>query len=229
MSTNPRSPPFSPDDREMLYSIMRARRDMRHFVPHTRVEAAVLQRLLEAAHSAPSVGLMQPWRFIRVSDASLRERIAELVEIERRNTALEMGERAAEFLKVKIAGLRDCAELLAVVQAPDDGTLFGRRTLPQEMALCSTACAIQNLWLAARAENLGMGWVSFFDPVQLAALLRCPAGAQPIALLCLGPVAEFYKEPMLESTGWRAAKPLHEFVFANYWEAHTEFALEPVR
>ena len=223
------SPLFSSAESETLYSIMRARRDMRHFLPDTRVEAAVLQRLLEAAHSAPSVGLMQPWRFIRVSDASLRERIAELVETERYNTALEMGERAAEFLKVKIEGLRDCAELIAVVQAPDDGTLFGRRTLPQEMALCSTACAIQNLWLAARAENLGMGWVSFFDPVQLAALLGCPAGAKPIALLCLGPVAEFYPEPMLEFNGWRAAKPLHEFVFANYWEAHTEFALEPVR
>jgi len=223
------SPLFSDAERETLYRIMRARRDMRHFLPDTRVDAAVLQRLLQAAHSAPSVGLMQPWRFIRVSDAMLRERIVELVEIERRNTALAMGERAAEFLKVKIEGLRDCAELLAVVQAPDDGTLFGRRTLPQEMALCSTACAIQNLWLAARAENLGMGWVSFFDPVQLAVLLGCPEGAKPIALLCLGPVAEFYKEPMLESTGWRAAKPLHEFVFDNYWEMHTEPASERVR
>lgn len=223
------SPPFSPDNRETLYSIMRARRDMRHFLPGARVEAAVLQRLLQAAHSAPSVGLMQPWRFIRISDAKLRERIAALVETERHNTALEMGERTAEFLKVKIEGLRDCAELLAVVQAPDDGTLFGRRTLPQEMALCSTACAIQNLWLAARVENLGMGWVSFFDPVQLAAQLRCPAGAKPIALLCLGPVAEFYKEPMLENNGWRSAKPLHEFVFDNHWEVHTESAFEPVR
>ncbi len=225
----PSSPPFSPDERETLYRIMRARRDMRHFLPDTHVDAAVLQRLLQAAHSAPSVGLMQPWRFIRVSDATLRVRIADIVETERYNTALAMGERAAEFLKVKIEGLRDCAELLAVVQAPDDGTLFGRRTLQQEMALCSTACAIQNLWLAARAENLGMGWVSFFDPAQLAALLHCPEGAKPIALLCLGPVAEFYKAPMLESTGWRAAKPLHEFVFDNYWEVHTEVATDPDR
>lgn len=211
------SPLFSDAERETLYRIMRARRDMRHFLPDTHVDAAVLQRLLQAAHSAPSVGLMQPWRFIRVSDATLRERIAELVETERHNTALAMGERAAEFLKVKIEGLRDCAELLAVVQAPDDGTLFGRRTLPQEMALCSTACAIQNLWLAARAENLGMGWVSFFDPAQLAALLHCPEGAKPIALLCLGPVAEFYPEPMLTSAGWRSAKPLHDLVLQNTW------------
>lgn len=225
----PSSTLFSPDDREMLYSIMRARRDMRHFLPGARVNPAVLQRLLEAAHNAPSVGLMQPWRFIRISDTTLRERIAKLVENERHNTALAMGERAAAFLKVKIEGLRDCAELLAVVQAPDDGTLFGRRTLPQEMALCSTACAIQNFWLAARAENLGMGWVSFFDPAQLAALLRCPADAKPIALLCLGPVAEFYKEPMLESAGWRAAKPLHEFVFANYWEVLAESAPDQIR
>ena len=200
---------------------MRARRDMRHFLPDTRVDAAVLQRLLQAAHNAPSVGLMQPWRFIRIGDATLRARLAELVETERLNTAVTMGERAAEFLKVKIEGLRDCAELLAVVQAPDDGTLFGRRTLPQEMALCSTACAIQNLWLAARVENLGMGWVSFFDPEALATLLRCPTGAKPVALLCIGPVVEFYPQPLLEAERWRASKPLREFVFDDYWGAQT--------
>lgn len=208
---------FSDTERDTLYRVMHARRDMRHFLPDTRVDDAVLQRLLRAAHSAPSVGLMQPWRFIHVGDTTLRERISELVEIERLKTAAALGERAAEFLKIKIEGLRDCAELIAVVQAPDDGTLFGRRTLPQEMALCSTACAIQNFWLAARAENLGMGWVSFFDPRELAALLHCPDGAQPIALLCLGPVAEFYPEPMLETEGWRAGKPLNEFVFENFW------------
>lgn len=208
---------FSVSERDTLYRVIRARRDMRHFLPGARVDGAALQRLLSAAHCAPSVGLMQPWRFIRVTDDALRARIAGLVETERQNTAREMGERAAEFLKIKIEGLRDCAELLAVVQAPDDGTLFGRRTLPRETALCSTACAIQNLWLAARSENLGMGWVSFFDPRALAALLRCPDGAQPVALLCLGPVAEFYPEPLLETAGWRSGAPLRDFVFENFW------------
>ena len=200
---------FSAEARDVLYRVIDARRDMRHFLPNTTITADVLQRMLAAAHKAPSVGLMQPWRFIRIADASRRQQIAELVEQERLATAQALGERDAEFMRLKVEGLRECAELLAVVLAPDDGTVFGRRTMPQEMALCSAACAIQNLWLAARAENLGMGWVSLFDPAQLANLLACPAGAQPIALLCLGPVQEFYTRPMLEQLNWRQGKPLH--------------------
>ncbi|KAF0206518.1 MAG: 5 6-dimethylbenzimidazole [Gallionellaceae bacterium] len=199
---------FSNGEREALYRVINERRDMRHFLRDSVVEEAVLQRLLQAAHSAPSVGLMQPWRFIRVRDAALRTAIAMLVDGERQLTAHALGEREAEFMHLKVEGLRECAELLVVVLAPDDGTLFGRRTMPDEMALCSAACAIQNLWLAARAENLGMGWVSLFDPAQLATLLNCPAGAKPIALLCLGPVAEFYARPMLEQLNWRQGKPL---------------------
>lgn len=199
---------FASEEREALYRVINARRDMRHFLPDSAVDETVLQRLLQAAHSAPSVGLMQPWRFIRVRSAALRNAIVTLVEEERVLTAQAMGEREEEFMRLKVEGLRECAELLTVVLAPDDGTLFGRRTMPEEMALCSAACAIQNVWLAARAENLGMGWVSLFDPVQLATLLNCPAGAKPIALLCLGPVAEFYARPMLEQLNWRQGKPL---------------------
>ncbi len=127
-------------------------------------------------------------------------------------TAQALGERGQEFMRLKVEGLRECAELLTVVLAPDDGTVFGRRTMPEEMALCSAACAIQNLWLAARAKNLGMGWVSLFDPARLAQLLKCPQGAKPIALLCLGPVAEFYSRPMLEQLNWRQGKPLEVMV-----------------
>jgi len=208
---------FSNAERETLHKIMLARRDMRHFLPNSKVEDDVLIRIMEAAHSAPSVGLMQPWRFIHVKNASLRENIATLVDTEIQNTADVMNERKAEFLKLKLEGIRDCAELIAVVQAPDDGTLLGRRTLPTEMALCSTACAIQNLWLAARAENLGMGWVSLFEPQALAHLLQCPEGAVPIALLCVGPVKEFYEKPMLVETGWRDAKTLDSVLFNDKW------------
>ncbi len=208
---------FSETDRETLYRVLQARRDMRHFVPGVTVEEAVLQRLLQAAHQAPSVGLMQPWRFIRVRDAAVRTAIAALVDEERILTAQAMGEREAEFLRLKVEGIRECAELLVAVIAPDDGTLFGRRTMPQEMALCSVACAIQNLWLAARAENLGMGWVSLFDPVRLAQLLACPQGAHPIALLCLGPVQQFYPRPMLEQLDWRHGRPLQELLMQDRW------------
>nr|MBS0020425.1 5,6-dimethylbenzimidazole synthase [Gammaproteobacteria bacterium] len=208
---------FSVEARDTLYRIMRARRDMRHFRPAARVEPAALQRILQAAQMAPSVGLMQPWRLIRIRDRALRAATAALVDRERERTAEAFGKRGAEFLQLKVEGIHDCAELLAVVQAPDDGTLLGRRTLPLEMALCSTACAIQNMWLAARAENLGLGWVSFFDPVELATLLKCPQGAKPIALLCLGPVHEFYARPMLEEVGWRQARPLENSIFEDRW------------
>ncbi len=197
---------------------MRGRRDMRHFIKGSQIDADILHRILKAAHTAPSVGMMQPWRFIRVTDVALRERIAELVDAERLHTAAMLDARSQEFLNLKVEGIRDCAELLAVVQAPDDGTIFGRRTMPEMMALCSTACAIQNLWLAARAENLGMGWVSFFEPQDLVQQLNCPPGAIPIALLCLGPVPEFYPEPMLQLAGWRQARPFPELISENQYQ-----------
>lgn len=218
----PDSPIFSAEDRETLHKIMAARRDMRHFLPNRKINDEVLARIMEAAHSAPSVGLMQPWRFIHIKDKMRRENIARLVDEEIQQTADAMEERKTEFLKLKVSGIRDCAELIAVVQAPDDGTIFGRRTLPEEMALCSTACAIQNLWLATRAENLGMGWVSLFDPDILTKLLRCPEGALPIALLCLGPVKEFYSKPMLIETGWRESKTLGSVLFTDQWPEKTE-------
>ena len=218
----PESISFSAADRETLHKIMLARRDMRHFLPNSKIDDEVLARIMEAAHSAPSVGLMQPWRFIHIKNKALRGNIAKLVEEEIQHTAEAMDERKAEFMTLKVEGIRDCAELIAVVQAPDDGTIFGRRTLPEEMALCSTACAIQNLWLATRAENLGMGWVSLFDPDALAQLLDCPEGALPIALLCLGPVKEFYSKPMLIETGWREGKTLDNVLFEDKWPADSE-------
>lgn len=195
-----------------LHDILAARRDCRHFLPGPPLPDEQLTRLLEAAHQAPSVGLMQPWRFMRLQGPRWRERLAPLVEAERQATAAALGPRAGEFLRLKVEGLRDCAELLALVLAADDGTVFGRRTMPQQMALCSAGAAVQNLWLAARAENLGLGWVSMFDPQALAALLRLPAGAQPLGLLCLGPVPAFYDRPMLEQQGWRQRRPLQDLL-----------------
>ncbi|MBV8271645.1 MAG: 5,6-dimethylbenzimidazole synthase [Cupriavidus sp.] len=202
-------------EREAMYRIMALRRDCRHFTPGPRLADAQLERLLQAAHQAPSVGLMQPWRFMRLSEPAWRERLIPFVEAERLATAKALGDRAAEFLRIKVEGIRDCAELLAVVLAPDDGTVFGRRSMPREMAWASAACAVQNLWLAARAENLGLGWVSMFDPEALARELQLPAGATPFGLLCLGPVPAFYEKPMLEEIGWRQRRPLHEMLWTS--------------
>ena len=207
---------FGEQERNTFYEILRARRDMRHFLPDP-VEPAVLARVLAAAHFAPSVGLMQPWRFLRITDGALRRRVQVLVEEERLRTATALGARGDAFLRLKVEGIGECPELIVAALAPDDGTLFGRRTLPEEMALCSAACAIQNMWLAARAENLGLGWVSFFDPKALAHVLAIPAGGKPIAILCLGHVECFYPRPMLEGEGWRRGRPLAEMVFHNTW------------
>ncbi|MBF8756828.1 5,6-dimethylbenzimidazole synthase [Pseudomonas guariconensis] len=207
---------FSAVERAAVYRAIGERRDMRHFAGGD-VDPELLARLLAAAHQAPSVGLMQPWRFIRISDRGLRGRIQALVEQERARTAEALGERSDEFMKLKVEGIQDCAEVLvAALMDHREAHIFGRRTLP-EMDLASLACAIQNLWLAARAEGLGMGWVSLFDPQALGELLGMPTGAKPVAVLCLGPVVEFYPAPMLVLEQWAQERPLSDMLYENHW------------
>ena len=202
---------FSDQDIAAIYRVIGLRRDMRHFLPDPLDEALIL-RLLGAAHLAPSVGFMQPWRFIRVRSRDVRTQIHAMVETERRQTAHALGEREEEFMRLKVEGIRECAEVLVVALTHDRAHhIFGRRTMP-EMDLASVACAIQNLWLVARAEGVGMGWVSLFDPESLAQLLGMPAGSRPVAILCLGRVPEFYRRPMLEDTEWAQRMDLRSLV-----------------
>ncbi len=210
---------FSADERAAVYRAIAERRDMRRFTPGTSVPQDVLIRLLQAAHAAPSVGLMQPWRFIRITDAALRRAMHDLVDEERQRTAEALGTRGDEFLELKVEGITECAELLVVALRDDrQRHVFGRRTMPQ-MDLASVSCAIQNMWLAARAEGLGMGWVSIFEPARLAELLGMPEGAEPVAILCLGPVPEFPDRPALEIDDWTHGRPLSEFIAENTWTA----------
>ena len=213
-------------DRAALYRAITERRDMRHFLPGQTVAPALLQRLLQAAHQAPSVGLMQPWRFIRISDRALRGRIQQLVEEERVRTAEALGERSSEFMKLKVEGINDCAEVLVAALSDDrERHVFGRRTMPY-MDIASVGCALQNLWLAARAEGLGVGWVSVFEPAEVAALLQLPEGASPLALLCIGPVASFYEQPMLQQQRWASRAPLAQVVFDDAWGAPADWLTE---
>ena len=207
---------YSEPERAAVYRVIAERRDMRHFKPG-HIDAATLQRLLGAAHRAPSVGLMQPWRFVRVVDSALRRQIHDLVQEERLKTAAALEARQEEFLRLKVQGILECGEVLvAALCEARERHVFGRRTLP-EMDLASVACAIQNLWLAARAEGLGMGWVSLFDPAALAKTLAMPAGASPVGILCIGHVEAFYSAPMLELTDWARGRPLDELVFQDRW------------
>ncbi len=209
---------FSEAERAAVYRAIHERRDMRHFSGGT-VPEDVLLRLLRAAHHAPSVGFMQPWRFIRVKRKDLREGIHALVEQERVRTAEALGERQDDFMKLKVQGVLDAAEVLVIAMPPGrEAHVFGRRTLP-EMDIASAACAIENLWLAARAEGLGMGWVSIFDPQELAQLLHMPEGAHPLGVLCLGPVQAFYAEPMLQQEKWAKRMPLEDMLMDDVWTA----------
>jgi 5,6-dimethylbenzimidazole synthase len=208
---------FSLTERQAVYRAIAERRDMRRFVPGAAVPDEVLVRLLAAAHAAPSVGLMQPWRFIRITDAAIRRSLHGLVDEERIRTADALGSRSDEFLALKVEGILECAELFVV--ALRDGRqahVFGRRTLPQ-MDLASVSCAIQNMWLVARVEGLGLGWVSIFDPRRVEQLLEMPDGAEAVAILCLGPVPAFPDRPALEIDEWAFGRPLAEFVSENAW------------
>ena len=213
---------YSDNEIQALWRAMRERRDMRHFAPGQPLPEGCLERLIEAAHLAPSVGFMQPWRFLRISNPELRTGIHALVEEERLRTADALPSRRDEFLGVKIDGLQECAEVVVVTLMPErEKHIVGRRTLPA-MDLASIGCAIQNMWLAARAEGIGLGWVSFFDPIALASLLQLPEGAEPVAVLCIGPVPEFYPRPMFEDAGWGARLPLAQVLFENRWPASAE-------
>ncbi len=207
---------FSDAEQAAVYRAIFERRDMRHFSGGS-VPDEQLQRLLQAAHLAPSVGLMQPWRFIRVRSQPLRQRLHDAVEQERMATAKALDEREDEFMKLKVQGILQAAEVLVVAMPPGrEQHIFGRRTLP-EMDLASAACAIQNMWLAARAEGLGLGWVSMFCPEALARLMHMPEGSQPIAILCLGPVDAFYDQPMLQAEKWASRAALADMVFEDFW------------
>jgi 5,6-dimethylbenzimidazole synthase len=208
---------YSTEEITAVERAIRERRDMRHFLLDPLPDG-LLERLVAAAHLAPSVGYMQPWRFIRVTDRALRERIHALVERERLETATALPSRNEEFLQVKIEGIRDCAEVLVVGLMPErERHIVGRRTLP-EMDVASVGCAIQNMWLLARAEGVGIGWVSFFEPDALAQLLGMPAGTRPLAILCIGKVPAFYPRPMFEDAGWGKRLPLEDVLFENAWK-----------
>ncbi len=207
---------FSDAECTAIYRAIYERRDMRHFLSDP-IAPEILTRLLDAAHHAPSVGFMQPWRFIRISCPDIRKAIHGLVEQERLSTAQALNEREDEFMKLKVEGIMECpVVLVAALCEQRDQYIFGRRTLP-EMDLASLACAIQNMWLAARAEGLGLGWVSMFEPEALKTLLNMPEDSRPFAILCLGHVEQFYEKPMLEQQHWEERKNIKTLLFENTW------------
>jgi nicotinate-nucleotide--dimethylbenzimidazole phosphoribosyltransferase len=215
---DPQAWAFEPAEREALHAVIAARRDIRRFRPDP-VPAELLERVLQAAHSAPSVGHSQPWRFLVVDDPDLRQRAATMADRERLAQAALLTEDAGRRLAdLQLEGIRE-APLGVVVccdrRSPAQGVL-GRATFP-DADLWSCACAIENLWLAARAEGLGVGWVTLFDPAELAALLHLPDGVVTLGWLCLGWPDERPPSPGLERAGWSRRAPLADVVLHDRW------------
>ena len=210
---------YSDDERESVHRVIAERRDIRRFRPDP-VPDHILERVLEAGHRAPSVGLMQPWRLIVVRSAQRRSAVRRLAQRERLRQADRFDERARHFLDQKIEGIVEAP--LGIVVCCDhgdpDAEILGRGTIP-ETDVYSTACAIQNLWLAARAEGLGVGWVSFYRPDDLRELLGIPARVDPMAYLCLGWPDERPVRPGLEAAGWSSRLPLSAVVMEESWTA----------
>jgi 5,6-dimethylbenzimidazole synthase len=210
---------LSAEDRRGLYRAIYGRRDVRaQFLPDP-VSDEVLARLLDAAHHAPSVGFMQPWNFIVVRDRTLRTRVYEAFVRERARAAELYDEpRRSRFLALKLEGIVDAPLNLCVTCDPSRGGphVLGRSAVP-ETDVYSTCCAIQNLWLAARAEGIGVGWVSIVQSGELRAILGIPSGITIIAYLCVGYVSDFADTPDLARAGWRERLPLDELVFEDTW------------
>jgi nicotinate-nucleotide--dimethylbenzimidazole phosphoribosyltransferase len=203
--------------REAIYDVIAERRDIRRFRADP-VPEAVLERVLEAGHQAPSVGLMQPWRMIVVESLDTRIAIRQLAQRERIRQAERFDERARHFLDQKVEGIVEAPVGICVCcdHGDADEEVLGRGTIP-ETDIYSTACAIENMWLAARAEGLGVGWVSFYRPHDLRELLGIPSRVDPIAYLCVGWPDERPVRPGLESAGWSARLPLDAVVMEERW------------
>jgi nicotinate-nucleotide--dimethylbenzimidazole phosphoribosyltransferase len=217
-AADPRGWRYDDDALDTVHRVISDRRDIRRFRPDA-VPDDVLERVLAAAHRAPSVGLMQPWRLIVIRGTEPRIAIRDVAARERLRQADRFDERARQFLDQKIEGIVEAP--LGVCVCCHHGTpgeeILGRGTIP-ETDVYSTACAIQNLWLAARAEGLGVGWVSFYRLADLRAILGIPARVDPIAYLCIGWPDERPVRPGLESSGWAARLPLERVVMAERWE-----------
>ena len=206
-------------ERDAVYKTIFSRRDVRKEFKPDRVSDETLMRILTAAHHAPSVGFMQPWDFIVIRDTKVKKQIKD--EFERANAAAEKmfdGKKSEKYKALKLEGIMDAPLGICVTcdRTRNGPVVLGRTSLP-EMDLFSSVCAIQNMWLAARAENLGMGWVSILTNDALQAILGIPEHIVPIAYLCVGYVTQFHEKPELEKMGWLSREKLDELIHYERW------------
>lgn len=208
------------EERNAVYKTIYGRRDVRSFFLAEPIPSEILARILSAAHHAGSVGYMQPWNFIVVEDQTLRQKVKEAFEREKREASelFENGKRE-RYLSFKLEGILDAPVNLIITSDPMrfGPQVIGRHSMP-ETDVYSTCCAIQNLWLAARAENIGVGWVSILKREDLYILFKIPPHVTIVAYLCLGYVTHFPDRPDLERLGWGKRLSLEEFVYFDTWK-----------
>lgn len=213
-------PSFSSEERDAVYRCIFNRRDVRgQFLPDP-VPDEVLGRILRAAHHAPSVGFMQPWDFIVVRDPAVKQRVHAAFTIANNEAVDKFAEEKREtYRRLKLEGILEAPIGICITcdRQRTGPVVLGRTHLP-EMDLFSSVCAVQNLWLAARAENVGVGWVSIMHRDHFRAALGIPQAIQPIAYLCLGYVSHFFDKPELEAAGWLPRMPLADLVRFDQWD-----------
>ena len=209
---------FNEGEREAVYRVIRERRDVRRFKSDP-IPEKVLGRILTAAMQAPSVGYSQPWNFILVKDREVRRKVKEAFG--RANEEAQKmfeGERGEKYASLKLEGILDSALNICVTCDRNRfGPLVLGRTCQPDMDLYSAVCAVQNLWLSARCEGVGVGWVSIIKPEELSTLMGLPGGVVPIAYLCVGYTDAFAPEPELKTAGWLPQVPFTELIYHERW------------
>ena len=209
---------FSTEEQRGLYRAIYSRRDIRTFKSDP-VPPDVLARIIRAAHHGPSVGFMQPWDFIMVQDKGIRQKVKDLFDRERQAASIFFDEpRRSHYLSLKLEGILESQVNVCVTCDPTRADVVLGRNSIQETDLYSTCCAVQNLWLAARAEGIGVGWVSILKQPQLRQILGVPLHVIPVAYLCLGYPVEFPQEPVLQSAGWRNRMDLEGLIHFDGWD-----------
>ena len=206
---------FSEQERESFYKAIYSRRDVRSNFTSEPIDTQVLMRILEAAHHAPSVGFSQPWNFILVRNIETRKKIKESFEKENaRSSNLIEEPRRSKYLSYKLEGILDSSINVCVTYDPTKSGSFviGRTSIP-ETGMFSVCCAVQNMWLAARTEGIGVGWVSILSNETLRDTLQIPDHVVPVAYLCLGHVSKFETKPDLETSGWLSRLKLDDVIY----------------
>lgn len=212
---------FCADEQKALYDIINARRDVRNEFLPKQIEDDVLSRILAAAHSAPSVGLSQPWNFIVIKDEARRAKIHDAFEKANEEAAqMFPADKQGAYRALKLEGIKlSPLNICITCDRTRGGKVVLGRTHNNNMDLYSTVCAVQNLWLAARAENVGIGWVSIFNKQDVKDILQIPDHVEIVAYLCAGYVSKLFKEPELAARGWAKRIPVEELIKSETWNA----------